>query len=226
MNCELVVFDMAGTTVWDPDFVGQAVIDALADDGISITRDDINPYMGIPKPIAIRKTLEDIGHEAAGDASRVERLFEGFRANMLTFYRTSPDEAADRGGGGGVLIGFMRMGGRWPLDTGFSRDIVDVILERLGWADGRLDASVASTEVENGRPHADLVFEAMKRTGVTEVSKVAKVGDTPSDLGEGVAAGCGWVVGVTEGTHTRSQLEGHGATHLIGTVAELPGVLD
>src|SRR5204863_826165 len=96
----------------------------------------------------------------------------------------------------------------------------------LGWNAGSLlDATVASDEVEHGRPHADLVIRAMSLTGVTEPKKVAKVGDTPSDLQEGHAAGCGLVVGVTNGTHTREELLAHFHTHLISSLRELPALV-
>ncbi len=65
----------------------------------------------------------------------------------------------------------------------------------------------------------------MKRTGVTEVRRVAKVGDTPSDLLEGTAAGCGLVIGVTNGTHTRAQLAAYPHTHLIPGLERLLALL-
>ena len=65
----------------------------------------------------------------------------------------------------------------------------------------------------------------MNRFGITDPANVAKVGDTPADLLEGKNAGCGLIVGVTEGTHTRAQLEPHPHTHLIGSVRDLPGIL-
>jgi phosphoglycolate phosphatase-like HAD superfamily hydrolase len=55
--------------------------------------------------------------------------------------------------------------------------------------------------------------------------EVAKVGDTPADLEEGHHAGCGLVIGVAQGTHTREQLAAFAHTHLIGSVAELPAIL-
>jgi phosphoglycolate phosphatase-like HAD superfamily hydrolase len=94
------------------------------------------------------------------------------------------------------------------LDTGFSRDILDVLLDRLGWRqDETFDVTVASDEVEHGRPHPDLIQRAMERLGVREPAVVAKIGDTPSDMLQGRAARCGLVVGVTYGTHSRTQLE-------------------
>jgi phosphonatase-like hydrolase len=117
-------------------------------------------------------------------------------------------------------------GVRLALDTGFSRPIVNAILERLGWNNGGLlDATVASDEVQRGRPHADLALKAMSLTGVRDPKRVAKVGDTPSDLQEGKAAGCGLIIGVTNGTHTRDQLAPHPHTHLIGSLKELPALV-
>lgn len=65
----------------------------------------------------------------------------------------------------------------------------------------------------------------MRRTGVSSARSVAKVGDTPSDLQEGTAAGCGLVIGVTIGTHTRAQLAPHSHTRLIDSLDELPALL-
>jgi phosphoglycolate phosphatase-like HAD superfamily hydrolase len=103
---------------------------------------------------------------------------------------------------------------------------VDAILDRLGWRDGLLDATVASDEVRRGRPHRDLVFRAMELTGVAHAKAVAKVGDTPADLREGTDAGCGLVIGVTEGSHERHELVRHPHTHLIRNVGELPALIE
>jgi phosphonatase-like hydrolase len=119
-----------------------------------------------------------------------------------------------------------RAGIKVALDTGFSRAITDVIVQRLGWVRDRLiDASVTSDEVERGRPHADMILRAMQLTGITAANRVAKVGDTPSDLQEGMAAGCAMVIGVTSGSHTREQLEPCPHTHLIESVSALPALL-
>lgn len=99
-------------------------------------------------------------------------------------------------------------------------------IDLLGWAKrGLVDGSVTSDEVPRGRPHPDMIRHLMVRFGITDARSVAKVGDTPADPQEGHNAGCGMVIGVTEGTHTREQLEPFPHTHLIGTVAELPALL-
>ena len=115
--------------------------------------------------------------------------------------------------------------GKHPAEpTMRARSIVDAIVERLGWAD-LLDATVASDEVGHGRPQKDLVLEAMARTGITDVQTVAKVGDTPSDVQEGQAAGCGWVIAVTEGSHTAEQLPPYLPTHIIPNINHVPALV-
>jgi phosphonatase-like hydrolase len=112
------------------------------------------------------------------------------------------------------------------LDTGFSRAITRTILDRLDWAfSPYIDAVISSDEVPHGRPHPDMIRALMGRLGISDAARVVKVGDTPADLHEGKNAGCGLIIGVTEGTHTREQLLAHPHTHLIGSVKELPGLL-
>jgi phosphonatase-like hydrolase len=223
---ELVVLDMAGTTVYDGDAVHTCLGDALRGADVPATRDAINVVMGLPKPLAIRRLLErGAADPAAVREETVRTIYADFQRRMLAYYRADP--AVREIEGTSAMFRTLREAGlRIALDTGFARPIADAVLERLGWArSGLLDATVTSDEVANGRPHPDMIFRAMALTGVTEARRVAKVGDTPSDLQEGQAAGCGWVIGVTEGSHTREQLAPYPHTHLIRTVAALPSCL-
>lgn len=218
MKIQLVVFDMAGTTVRDDDAVNTCLRQALAKHA-AVSRDEVNAVMGLPKPIAIQELLKSKGK--SGGTALVESIHSDFLQRMLSHYRThagiEPMPHTDE-----TFARLKKAGVRLALDTGFSRPIVDAILERLGWRKGGiLDATVASDEVARGRPHPDLILKAMEQTGINDAAHVAKVGDTPSDLLEGTAARCGLVVGVTNGTHTRQQLAVHPHTHLIGNLSEL-----
>jgi phosphonatase-like hydrolase len=223
MNIDLVVFDMAGTTINDDDGVNRSVRAALENVGIKVTREAVNEVMGIPKPVALTRLIEDSAHpERLADLSAIH---DDFVRRMIDFYRTDPSvhEIA------GASETFRRLhdaGIKVALDTGFTRDIVDVVLKRLGWKNNPLiDVTVTSDEVKHGRPHPDMVFKAMQILGLKEASRVVKVGDTPSDLEEGVNAGCGAVIGVTAGSHTAAQLRPHQHTHLVTSVADVPAAL-
>jgi phosphonatase-like hydrolase len=225
-SIELVVFDMAGTTVRDGDAVHTCLRAALESSGISVSRDEVNEVMGIPKPVAIRLLLEKYTSEltTVGEAG-VMSIHTEFEVRMLEFY--SSDTSVREIDGASAVFGALRSAGiKVALDTGFNRPIADAVINRLGWETPALvDAVVTSDDVARGRPHPDMIYRAMELTGVSDAARVVKVGDTPADLQEGTSAGCGWVVGVTQGSHSRGQLEMYPHTHLIGTVADLQDVI-
>jgi phosphonatase-like hydrolase len=223
MTIELVVFDLAGTTVNDADGVNRAVREALAAVGVNVSRDSVNAVMGIPKPVALRYLLEEASREDL--LADLSQIHADFVARMIRFYQTDPS-VYEIAGATDVFRRLQAAGIKVALDTGFTRDIVDVILPRLGWTDSRLvNFTVTSDEVSRGRPHPDLIQRAMTALGLTDPARVAKVGDTPADLEEGMRAECGMVIGVTQGSHSAEQLRACQHTHLIGTVAELPALL-
>lgn len=214
------MFDVAGTTVLDGDAVIDAMIAALASDDVDVPRRAVTAAMGMPKPLAIRQLLGALEPEGSAmlDA-RVDRIHRTFTNLVKKRYRDDPlireaDGAMD-------VFRCLRLAGiRVALDTGFSRDVLDVLLARLGWDSDIVDCTVTSDEVEKGRPHPDMIFRAMQLTGVTSRDDVAKIGDTPVDILEGQAAKCGLVVGVTYGTHSRAELERFGVP-LIDRLADL-----
>ena len=222
---ELIVFDMAGTTVYDDDFVHRALQEALHHAGVEATRDDINAVMGRPKPLAIRSFLEAKHDESDALDAAVEGAHDDFIDRINAFYAT--DSAVREVEGVSDLFAQLQDAGiKVGLDTGFSRSTADVIIDRLGWdAAGLLDASVTSDEVDHGRPAPDMIYHLMEATGVDDVERVVKLGDAPSDLQEGDRAGCRLVIGVTKGSHTRDELAPYPHTHLIDTVADLPALL-
>ncbi len=221
---ELIVFDLAGTTVKDDQDVHRVLQTALKNKGVKITMEEANVIMGIPKPVAIRKLLEDKNHPAISDKF-IDEIHTDFVASMIEFYQTD-ERVGEKEGVSQTFVVLKQHGIKVAVDTGFDRPITNAILNRLGWVKNDLiDTSVTSDEVENGRPYPDLIFEAMKRTGVTDVLRVAKVGDTSSDMNEGTRAGCRWVVGVTTGSYSRESLLKEPHTHLIEQVPELLSIL-
>jgi phosphonatase-like hydrolase len=219
---QLVVFDMAGTTVNDEDGVNRCIRGALQAAGLAASAPEVNRVMGLPKPQAIALLIEKYGR-SADLGPRVEEIHRDFVRRSTTFYASDPS-VHEVPGASEVFDRLRAEGIRVALNTGFNRAITDVILGRLGWG-GRIDGSIASDEVGRGRPFPDMIHELMRRFGVTSPSGVAKVGDTPADLEEGHHAGCGWIVGVTSGTHARGELEPFPHTYLIDDIRQLPGLL-
>jgi phosphonatase-like hydrolase len=225
MSIQLLVFDMAGTTVKDSDNVHRALQSAFEKQHITVSRHEANDVMGYPKPVAIRALLQLKGNTHP-DERLVENIFEDFQQEMVNFYLTSPDVAEIKGVS--VFFDLLHTHGiKIAIDTGFDRTIANAILSRLGWMDkGLIDVSITSDEVVNGRPYPDMIYRAMELTGVSSADQVIKVGDTASDLLQGTAAGCKYVVGVTTGAFTKEALLKEPHTHIIDQLSDLIPILN
>ena len=95
---------------------------------------------------------------------RLRRAHRAFREALIARYQEA-GAIAPAPGALRVFSALRNADIRVALDTGFSRDILDTILTQLGWADGTIDCSIASDEVERGRPHPDMIFRAMRLAG-------------------------------------------------------------
>jgi phosphonatase-like hydrolase len=218
---ELAVFDLAGTTVHDGDAVGSCFRAALAGAGVKVEAAAVNAVMGLPKPEAVRRLLAGAGGREAG-ANEVDAIHADFVKRMMDYSATDP-AVREIEGAGAVFARLRQAGVRVALNTGFSRPIVRVILERLGWsAPAVIDASLASDEVPRGRPYPDMIRHLMRQLSVTDASRVAKIGDTAVDLEEGTNAGCGLVIGVTTGSFSRAELLAYPHTHILSSILDVP----
>src|ERR1043166_9740439 len=89
MAIELVVFDMAGTTIQDDDSVNRCLRAALAGAGLEVSTEAVNEVMGQPKPEALRLLIE---RSALRDRliDRVGEIHADFVKRMFRFYREDP----------------------------------------------------------------------------------------------------------------------------------------
>lgn len=225
MAIRLVVFDVAGTTVRDGGgAVQRAMRDAIAVAGLELRDGAMSGVTGLAKPLAIRTLLE--GHGRDELVGRTDEIHADFVGRMQRYYRED-DRVGPVDGAGETFMALRTAGVRVALNTGFSRVVLDEILERLRWAgpDAPIDATIASDEVARGRPYPDMIDALRTRLGGIAYTEVAKVGDTPIDLQEGTMARCGLVVGVLSGAHDESSLSRHPSDALITSVVELPELL-
>ena len=221
---KLVVFDMAGTTVADENNVATVLQQTLATAGCMVSIDEVNRVMGYPKPVAIRELLKDKGRNVVSE-KEIADLHGIFVTGMLEHYRHSP-AVAEKEGVRETFYQLKQHNIKVGIDTGFSRDIADTIFDRLGWRKEALfDISITSDEVVNGRPFPDMIFKAMQMAEITDPAEVAKVGDTASDLQEGTAAGCKYVIGITSGAYSRQELMQEQHTHLVHNIREVLSIV-
>ena len=223
MAIRLAVYDLAGTTVYDDNGVNLAFRDTLDAHGIDIDPAWVNEVMGLRKIDALRTLLLRKGLTRTND--ELQQMHDEFVSRMVNYYETSPD-VREIPGASEVFRELRDKGIRIAVNTGFTRSITNTILKRLNWTIPEvIDASITSDEVPEGRPHPYMIEELRSRFGITDPKEVAKIGDTTSDLGEGINAGCGLVIGVTSGAYTRESLETHPHTHIVNSVRETPAII-
>ncbi|MER6256659.1 phosphonatase-like hydrolase [Streptomyces sp. NPDC001584] len=220
---KLVVLDMAGTTVADGGLVERAFEQAAERLGVEPGTPDhaeklqyVLDTMGESKISVFRHLF---GTEEL--ARRANSAFEEAYGALVDGGLVTPLPGAR------AAIEQLRADGRTVvLTTGFARVTQDAILDALGWQD-LADLTLCPADAGGrGRPYPDMVLTAFLRTGaVADVSDIVVAGDTAYDMLSGRRAGAGTVAGVLTGAHDRAALTRHGATHVLGSVAELPALL-
>jgi phosphonatase-like hydrolase len=215
------VLDMAGTTVRDDGLVERAFVHAMETAGVA--RDDpamadhlafVHSSMGLSKIEVFRALLGDETAATSATAS-----FERAIADAVGRGEVTPIDGAEA-----VLRRLRRAGVRICLTTGFSADTQALLVATLGWSD-LVDLALAPGPTRRGRPHPDMVLQAVLELQIDDVAAVATVGDTTSDLLSGWRAGAGVVAGVLTGAHRRVELEAVPHTHLLSSIADLPDIL-
>jgi phosphonatase-like hydrolase len=218
---ELVVSDLAGTTVYDRGEVPAAFADALREAAVSFDPGEITAWRGASKREVLGRLLGRDGAPADVVAERLPLVYGRFHALLAErLARAAPVSLP------GVAETFARLraaGIRIALTTGFDRALVEQLLAAVDWAE-LVDAWVSSDDVLKGRPAPDMIVLAMRRCGVTEADRIAVVGDTRLDLEAAWHAGARWRVGVLTGAHDHATLAGAPHTHLLDSVRDLPSL--
>lgn len=226
MDRELVVFDMAGTTVSDNGNVNQFFLNAFASEGIIISASAINKVMGYRKIEAVEKVLVQYAPFLGELHDKTKHsIHDKFTADMVAFYQE--EETVQPLPFAETLFQLLQSRGiKVALNTGFTRIITDAILAKLNWQHNPfINVTLSSDEVPEGRPHPFMIHTIMSQLGITDVSKVVKVGDTEVDIEEGRNAGCGLVVSVTTGSYSRKALAQFAPDYIIDSLQEFPALI-
>lgn len=249
-----LVLDWAGTTV---DFGSLAPARTLqklfSRMGISLTEAETRHDMGLPKKEHIRAILafprvRDAWREVSGqlptemDIDRTYQEFIPLQFSCLDEYSAVIPGVPE------ALEKFRHRGLKIGSTTGYTRAMLDLLVERSAKEGYSPDCSLAPEEVGAGRPHPFMMFETAVRLQIYPMSAIAKIGDTPADIHEGLNAGA-WSIGVagtgnmvglsieefhalskTEKesrlTKARAELQSAGAHYVVDTLNDVNKVLD
>jgi len=218
---ELVVLDMAGTTVLDDGVVEQAFRRAAERTGVA----DRMPWAEALDYVRVtmgQSKIDVFTHLAGGDVVAAERAtaaFEGAYAEIV-----AEQGVSEIPGAADAIQGLKDAGLKVVLTTGFAPVTRDALIDGLGWQD-LVDLALSPVDAGRGRPAPDLVLAALLRTQTSSVQAVAVAGDTVSDVESGRRAGAGFVAGVLTGAHDRPALSTAGADAVLSDVTALRGIL-
>ena len=251
---QAVILDWAGTTVDHGSLAPIRVLQKIfADRGIEVTEDDARRDMGVLKKDHIRSLL-NIPHIAGKWQARygqapaekdVESLFAEFvpqQMECLTECSTvisGVTDAVQRLRDRGLKIGST---------TGYTRPLMEVLLLHAASQGYVPDCALCPDDVGAGRPLPWMIYENAVRMKVCPLEAVVKIGDTISDIEEGLNAGTwavavaqtGNMIGLTEERwdalpqgdrdarlqNAHRKLGDAGAHYVIDTLAEIDQVMD
>ncbi|CAD5113315.1 unnamed protein product [Dimorphilus gyrociliatus] len=252
-----VILDWSGTTA-DKYVIAPAVVFAHVFEkaGVPISMSEAREPMGIRKDLHIaticnNPSVRQRWFNAKGrypNQGDVEEMYKNYIPAQLECLPKYTDLIP----GAAKSIKTLRdgYGIKVGSTTGFSRPMVDILVEGARKQGLDFDATVAGDEVINGsRPKPFMIYKNMDLMNVHPIQSVIKVDDTTSGVGEALEAGC-WGVGVArysnymdinsfeeEENYTREEIEARtekskqklretGVHYVIDSIAELPAVVE
>ena len=251
---QAVILDWAGTTVDHGSLAPVRVLQKIfSDRGIEISEEEVRRDMGILKKDHIRALLvlpriaaawEHRYRETPGE-KEVESLFADFvplQMACLVECSTVISKVAD------TVERLRDRGLKIGSTTGYTRPLMDILLPHAAGQGYAPDCTICPDDVGAGRPFPWMIYENAIRMKVHPLDAVVKIGDTISDVEEGLNAGTwtvavaqtGNMIGVSEEQwrtlpwdeqtarleEARRALRHAGAHYVIDTLAEIHPILD
>lgn len=220
---EMVVFDMAGTTINEQNIVYKSLHKSINKFGIDVSLELVLSLgAGKEKYQAIKDILKYIN---ITDTEKTDLIFEYFIEILDQEYLTAkvlPIEGVEN-----VIENLKKDGVKVVLNTGYNSQVANALLEKLNWKKGiQYDALITADDVELGRPFPDMILKAMQLFNIVDASKVIKAGDSAIDIEEGKNAKCGITIGVLSGAQTRLQLEEAKPDYILDSLASLYSIVN
>lgn len=251
---QATILDWAGTTV---DYGCQAptvvLHELFAERGVPVSVGEIRRHMGLLKKDQIR-AICSIPRVEAGWRERhgglpseqdVTALFQEFIPRQLACLDRHSELIP---GVAGAVARLRARGMKIGTTTGYTRPMLDIVLRNAMEQGYTPDATVCPEEAGGGRPRPWMCYRNAILLQVDAMEACVKIGDTVSDVQEGLNAGA-WTIAVVETGNevgltepelralggaerqallreARARLAGVGAHYVIDSIADCDGVLD
>lgn len=196
-----VILDWAGTTVDFGSFAPTGVfLKVFEKAGVPINIEQARAPMGLMKKDHIRAiaTDEQIAREWERVHGRpcveqdIDTMFEQFvplQMDCLVEYAEPIPGVID------MMAEFRARGLKVGSTTGYTRDMMNILVPEAAKRDYQPDSWVCATDVPAGRPYPWMCYLNAINLQVSPMEAVIKIGDTLPDIEEGLNAGA-WTVGV------------------------------
>jgi phosphonatase-like hydrolase len=220
----LVVFDMAGTTVNEDNVVYKTLQQSINKRGYESSLDQVLAEgAGREKLEAIKRILKVHAHKI--DNVLADEIYADFMVLLSIAYEELSVLAQPNAM---ELFRILRHRNiRIVLNTGYDADTAESIITKLGWKKGvEYDSLITSNDVEKNRPDPEMIDLAMDIYGIKDAKTVIKVGDSIIDFEEGQNAGCGLNIGITTGAHSFQQLQSANPDYIINNLLEIVPIID
>jgi phosphonoacetaldehyde hydrolase len=192
-----VMLDCSGTTM-DRYVDAPAIVfvEVFKNYGLEISMPEARAPMGLRKDLHIQAitkiaSVRERFHAKFGrepDQGDVDKMFADFVPTQLALLRQGNYHEL-LPGVGALVKSLQQQGIRVGVTTGFTRDMLDLLLAGAAAQGFIPDTSCAGDEVEMPRPTAYMVIKNLERMGVYNVQnamrRTIKVDDTVSGAGEG-----------------------------------------
>ena len=205
-HIQMIVFDWAGTTTDYGGVAPSVVFDRVfQEEGICLTKEEINAPMGMEKMAHIRALLSSLSggrqwKERYGtswteeDAERLYEKFEGILYQMVAEYSVPIPGVVD------TVQQLRKQGLKIGSTTGYTSQMMKQVLPKARGLGYEADCVVTPDVTGASRPTPFMLYECMRRLNVYPPSAVVKVGDTVVDIQEGKNAGA-WSIGILTGSN-------------------------
>ena len=201
-----VIFDWAGTTVDFGCFAPTGVfIEVFRQKGIEITMEEARGPMGMHKrdhiriitqyPRIVQEWIKK--HERPCNEDDIEEMFTNFiplQLSVIEKHSAIIPELPE------ALKVIRAMDMKIGSTTGYNNEMMELLTAAAAKQGYIADSVVCATDVPAGRPAPWMAFKNAENLGIYPMQALVKIGDTISDIKEGINAGM-WSVGVVNSSN-------------------------
>lgn len=213
-----IILDWAGTTV---DYGSRAPVEVMrelfAAHGCPLEEAEARGPMGLPKRDHIAQILALPRVATQYQGPGLDDLYAEFlprQMQVLDRFSTLIDGVAE------TVAAWQKAGIKIGSTTGYTRPMLDVVIEHATAQGYTPDVSFCPDEVGGGRPAPWMCFACLRALGVYPAAHCIKIGDTPSDIEEGRNAGMWTIAVVDTGNEAGDPSRLQGAHYVASSIAQ------